>query len=194
LYNKRCIIRQVPRIVDHAARRDEVAAVAADLIAERGLDGVSVRDVAAAGGYSTTVVTHYFAGKRDLLLHAYRSAGVATERRLKLVTGDDRLLAICEAILPLDEPRRRTWQTWFAFWGAAVADEELAGLQRRRLLWFRELLARELGGDEEAARELLVLVRGIATEAVFDPEDWPPARQTELVHRTIERIAKPPVG
>ncbi len=185
----------MPRVVDHDARRAEVAAVAADLIAERGLDGVSVRDVAAAGGYSTTVVTHYFASKRELLLHAYRSAGLATEHRLRLVTGDDRLLAICEAILPLDEPRRRSWQTWFAFWGAAVADSELAGLQRRRLLWFRELLARELGGDEEAARELLVLVRGIAAEAVFDPDDWPPARQTELAARTIERlVAKRSVG
>ena len=154
-----------------------------------------MRDVAAAGGYSTTVVTHYFKGKRDLLLHAYRSAGVATERRLRLVTGEHRLLAICEAILPLDEPRRRTWQTWFAFWGAAVADKELADLQRRRLLWFRELLARELDGDEAAARELLVLVRGIAAEAVFDPDDWPPARQTQLVSDTIERlVAKRSVG
>ena len=73
----------MPRVVDHEARRAEVAAVAADLIARRGLDGVSVRDVAAAGGYSTTVVTHYFASKRELLLHAYRSAGTATEARLR---------------------------------------------------------------------------------------------------------------
>jgi TetR/AcrR family transcriptional repressor of bet genes len=175
----------MPRVVDHEARRAEVAAVAADLIARRGLD-VSVRDVAAAGGYSTTVVTHYFASKRELLLHAYRSAGFATERRLQKSSQD--LLGICEAILPLDEPRTRTWQTWFAFWGAAVADEELAALQRRRLLWFRDLLARELGGDEEGARELLVLVRGIAAEAVFDPEDWPPERQRELVERTIRRL------
>src|SRR3954467_3714979 len=99
-----------------------------------------------------------------------------------------RAMGLCEAILPLDEPRRRTWQTWFAFWGAAVADAELAALQRRRLLWFRDQLARELGGDEEAARELLVLVRGIAAEAVFDPEDWPPERQRELVERTIRRL------
>jgi AcrR family transcriptional regulator len=176
----------MPRVVDHEARRAEVAAVAADLIARRGLDGVSVRDVAAAGGYSTTVVTHYFASKRDLLLHAYRSAGAATEERLAQCPND--LLAICEAILPLDEPRRLTWQTWFAFWGAAIADEELAAMQRRRLLWFRELLARELGGDEQAARELLVLVRGIAAEAVFDPDDWPPERQRELVERTIHRL------
>jgi AcrR family transcriptional regulator len=175
----------MPRVVDHEARRAEVAAVAAELIARRGLDGVSVRDVAAAGGYSTTVVTHYFAGKRELLLHAYRSAGTATEKRLPK-QGD--LLAICEAILPLDEPRRLTWQTWFAFWGAAIADPELAAMQRRRLLWFRDLLAAELDGDHEAARELLVLVRGIAAEAVFDPDDWPPERQRELAERTIQRL------
>ena len=177
----------MPKLVDHEARRAEVAAVAADLIARRGLDGVSVRDVAAAGGYSTTVVTHYFASKRELLLHAYRSAGTATEARLPEQGG---LLATCEAILPLDEPRRLTWQTWFAFWAAAVADEELAAMQRRRLLWFRELLARELDGDDEAARELLVIVRGIAAEAVFDPDDWPPERQRELAWRTIQRLIR----
>src|SRR5262245_61641250 len=133
----------MPRVVDHAARRAEVAAVAADLIAQRGLD-VSVRDVAAAGGWSTTVVTHYFTSKRDLLLHAYRSAGAATEQRM---SGADDLRTLCEAILPLDEPRRRTWQTWFAFWGAAVADADLADLQRRRLLYTRDVLAQHLGGD-----------------------------------------------
>jgi AcrR family transcriptional regulator len=188
----------MPRIVDHQERRTEVAAIAADLIAQRGLDSVSLRDVAAAGGFSTTVVTHYFANKRALLLHAYRSAGAATEARLAAVPADadDRLLAICEAILPLDEPRRRTWQTWFAFWGSAIADPELAGMQRRRLHWFRELLAGELAmigtaDPHEAARELLALVRGIAAEAVFDPDDWPAERQRELVQRTLDRLVVP---
>ena len=50
LYNKSLYNPSMPRVVDHEARRSEVAAVAADLIARRGLEGVSVRDVAAAGG------------------------------------------------------------------------------------------------------------------------------------------------
>ena len=188
----------MPRVVDHHERRAEVAAIAADLIAQRGLAGVSLRDVAARGGYSTTVVTHYFANKHELLLHAYRSAGSATEARLAAVAADadDRLLAICEAILPLDEARRRTWQTWFAFWGSAIADPELAGMQRRRLLWFREMLADELtaaGANDphEAARELLALVRGVAAEAIFDPDDWPAERQRDLVERTLDRLVVP---
>jgi AcrR family transcriptional regulator len=177
----------MPRAVDHDARRAEVAAVAADLIARRGIDRVSVRDVAAASGFSTTIVTHYFTSKRELLLHAYRSAGTATEQRL---VGVDGVLGICEAILPLDEPRRLTWQTWFAFWGAAVADPEHSARQTRRAHYSRDLLARELDGDQEAARELLVLVRGIAAEAVFDPADWPPERQLALLHRTLARLTQ----
>lgn len=183
----------MPRVVDHQARRAEVAAIAADLIARRGIDRVSLRDVAAAGGYSTTVVTHYFASKRELLQHAYRSAGTDTEARLAGIgPAGDRLLAICEAILPLDEPRRRTWQIWFAFFGAAIADEELAAMQRRRVQHFRELLTAELDGDHDAARELLVLVRGIATEAVFDLEDWPPERQRQQVEHAIARLRAQP--
>ena len=63
-------------------------------------------------------------------------------------------------------------------------------MQRRRLLWFRELLARELDGDDEAARELLVIVRGIAAEAVFDPLTTGRRRQRELAWRTIQRLIR----
>lgn len=189
----------MPRHVDHEARRAEVAAIAAELIARRGLDGVSLRDVAAAAECSTTVVTHYFTGKRELLEHAYRSAVAATERRLaqaRAAEGGDRLLALCEAILPMDRARRRTWQTWFAFFGVAAADEELAGMQRRRVAGFRALLAEALAGDgvgapEAAARELMALLHGIASEAVFDPADWPPERQRMLVQDTLRRLRAP---
>lgn len=192
----------MPRQVDHDARREEVATIAADLIAERGLEQVSLRDVAAAAGYSTTIVTHYFASKRELLRHAYRSAVHRTEQRVAAIAPDspDRLLALCEAVLPLDDERRRSWQTWFAFFGAAISDPDLAAMQRRYVHAHRRALAAAIAADHsavapagpgpagETARALLATVHGVAAEAVFDPEDWPPDRQLQVVRNAITAL------
>ncbi len=64
----------VARTVDHNLRRDEVATLATALIARGGIDAATVRDIAAAGGYSTKVVSRYFSDKRELLLLVYRAA------------------------------------------------------------------------------------------------------------------------
>ena len=65
----------MPKGVDHEERRDYVAAVAEQVIADRGL-GAGLRDVAGAGGWSTSVVTHYFT-KQELIEFASKEASVA---------------------------------------------------------------------------------------------------------------------
>jgi AcrR family transcriptional regulator len=187
----------MPRQVDHDARRAEVAALAATLVADRGI-GVSVRDVAAEGGFSTTVVTHYFADKSDLLRQAYDSAVAAMTRRIEaLEGGPDPLREHCATLLPLDAEAARIWRTWLAFFGAAVGDPDLAGLQRRRVRSSRRAVAELVAADasmrpgvdpDAAARELLALVHGIASEAAFDPDDWPAAAQLAPLDAALARL------
>jgi TetR/AcrR family transcriptional repressor of bet genes len=192
----------VPRQVDHEARRDEIADVAAALIANHGPEGVSLRSLAAASGGSTTSVTHYFADRREVLRHAYRAALRHASDRVEAIgpAEPDRLRHTCEAVMPLDDARRQTWQTWLAFHGVAAADPVLADLQSRRTRDFRALLAR-LIADEQArgtvdpgldpgaeSRELLALVQGISTQAAFDPEDWPAARQRASLWRALDGL------
>jgi AcrR family transcriptional regulator len=192
----------VPRHVDHDARREEIADVAAALIAAHGPANVSVRSLAAATGGSTSAVTHYFADRRELLRHVYRAAIRHARARIDAIADDepDRLRAFCEAVLPLDEDRRRDWQTWVAFHGAAVGDPVLAEMQRWRVTAFREMLAEELvaaqaNGALDAAldpaaeaRHLLALVHGIASEAAFDADDWPAQRQLALLDRALGQL------
>jgi len=192
----------MPRQVDHDARRAEVAAIAARLIAQRGPERVSVRDVAAAAGCSTTIVTHYFASKRDLVSHAYRAAVRATEDRVAALdpASDDLLRDRCEAILPLDDARRETWLTWFAFFGAAVGDPELAAVQRKQVKAYRALLASSIAAEQRAgriaaghdaedeARSLLAFVHGIASYAVFDPDDWPAELQRRMLAGALAEL------
>ena len=60
----------MPRYVDHDARRRHMAETAADLVGRDGLEALTFRNVAEAARSSTTVLTHYFADKSELLVTA----------------------------------------------------------------------------------------------------------------------------
>lgn len=171
------------------------------LIAEAGVEGATVRNVAKAAGYSTAVVSHYFRDKRELLLLTYRTAARRAQSRFDAaLQAPDPLLAFLEAILPLDDERRRDWQVWCAFLGTAIADGEFAAEQTRRTAYAAERIAallrarRRTRGDgksgrvELEARRLLALAMGIATQAAFDPAAWPPARQRRCVATEVARL------
>ena len=195
----------VPRYVDHDARRDLVARVAADLIAEHGLEALTVRRVAEAAGYSTTVVSHYFTDRRDLVTATYRAAAARSSARFDaaLVDAADPLQSCLEALLPMDDERLRDWRTRFAFWALAVADSDLAREQDGRVQSARRRLAAVL--EQERARgrvpaaldladtayRLLVLVHGIGTHAAFDPGYWTAERQRAAVRTEIEALVRP---
>lgn len=194
----------MPPLADHDERRARVAEVAADLIAERGLDGATFREIAVAAGTSTAIVSHYFADKKDLLRFTYGAAASRARRRLDIELAGDRgmLLGALVALLPTDKASRRDWRVWFAFWGIAVADSEMAAEQRSHVRSTRTVIARLISrmitsGDlpagvdaEEAARDLLAVVMGLAAQAVFDPHDWPASRQRAFIERHIAQLSR----
>ena len=185
----------MPRPTDHAKRRQEVAAIASALVAEGGTEAVTFRDVAKAAGCSTAIVSHYFADKRELLLHTYRAAAARAGERIDAALRSDGadVDGALDALLPLDEARRTDWKIWFAFWGKAIGDPELAAEQASAVREARRRLetviaaARDSGrlgtgvDDAFAARRLLTVVLGIAVQVVFDPNDWPASRQRAIV-------------
>jgi AcrR family transcriptional regulator len=190
----------VPKYVDHNARRQLVTEVAAEIVAARGVEALTVRGVAAAAGFSTAVVSHYFADKRDLLRSTFRAAANrSTVRFESAVAADRRNVVRClEALLPLDAHSRRDWRLFVAFWGTAASDAALADEQRERVRTARARIEKLLaqlspGRFEESrtrtdARSLLTLVQGIATQSVFDPDDWTPRRQSEQLRAGVAAL------
>lgn len=181
----------MPKLVDHGQRRDEVADVAARVLAASGIDSSTIRDVAAAGGWSTTMVTHYFANKDELLLHTLnRSIAEMTDAiESARQAGVDELRAIIEQILPLDEDRRRRWRLWLAFWGRAIGSADLAAMQQARqdelVAMLRSALRRrgrltDSREREREARRLVALLDGVSVQATFAPGQWP--RDRQLAH------------
>ena len=166
-----------------------------------------MRDVAQAAGCSTAIVSHYFHNKRELLLFTYRySIEVATARTdHALGPGGEGLKAYIAALMPFDEERRMNWKIWFAFWAKAAADEEFAEFQRDCVTRTRGDIERILAGLEHKgeladgvdisrlARRLLVVIMGMAVQAVFDEEDWTIERQNAFFNdelRGVFRSAK----
>lgn len=192
----------MPPPVDHEARRKQVAAIGATLLAKAGLEGVTFRDIARAAGYSTAIVSHYFRNKRELMTYIFRSAAQGTVAKVDEDLAAGKPLQDCvEWLLPLDEDRTRDWQVWIAFWGHVANDPEMLLEQQRRareaLDLIKRVLAREYAGldiDEQTvelrARRLLTIITGLATETVFDPQQWPPERQRAVLADEIATIRR----
>lgn len=66
--------------------RDKIFASAERLFAERGFDGVSVRDIANDAGVNSALVGYYFGGKQGLLSEVYtRHCTPLNEERMRLL-------------------------------------------------------------------------------------------------------------
>lgn len=76
----------MPKIVDHEARRAELALASYRLLCERGYDGASMRQMAKAAGVSTGTLYHYFPDKSSILVHAFQTIMEKDEAALGQVT------------------------------------------------------------------------------------------------------------
>jgi AcrR family transcriptional regulator len=107
------------------------------IVAERGLDQVSVREVAAAAKVSIGTVQHYFPTKDRMLAAAYAEVVARIRIRLQgVLLGPDmrqNLSAVLAELLPLDERRVAESRVHLAFAARAATTPELAQTQRALL-------------------------------------------------------------
>ncbi len=181
-------------MVDVEQRRLELAAAAAAVIARRGVAGASLRTVAAEAGWTTGTLAHYFTDKRELLAFTLETS--LEQRRARrgerqdLIPADAIRASLTNA-LPLDDDGRLHWTVTVAFASHASAEPELQLVQRDAYREFRSHLVNLLTDGAPVpttlddavveAERLIALVDGIALQALFDPETWPPGRQVEAL-------------
>jgi AcrR family transcriptional regulator len=119
-----------PRKIRDPSARERIVEAATRVVAAEGVQGATVRAIAAAAGVSTGFITHYFEDKHELIVAVLaRNNQVAARRVLHAArtgTGLERLRAAVAAVLPLDAARRESWQVWVAVWGHASPEDELA--------------------------------------------------------------------
>ncbi|MBT3072420.1 TetR/AcrR family transcriptional regulator [Streptomyces sp. COG21] len=123
----------MPRKVDHRERRELLADALMRLAATQGLEGVSLRHVAAEAGVSTGMVQHYFRTKDEMMTFAF---GMVEDRiRARCEAADtpaaprELVRALLLQILPLDDTRRLEGHVGLAFLAyAAVKPAMRAGV------------------------------------------------------------------
>src|SRR3974390_1948858 len=118
----------MPKMVDHAQRRDDIALVACRVVAAHGFDQASMVPIAREAGYTTGMLAHYFDSKQDIIIAALRLILRRIDERLTHPPGSATrpdLLALLPEALPVDEHRRIECAFWTTFWGQVTADRRL---------------------------------------------------------------------
>jgi AcrR family transcriptional regulator len=100
----------------------------AELVAEEGIDGATIRKVAKRAGVSTGMVSHYFPAKRDLIMAVHASAGDEFRRRVDALAGQEpgpeRLRAMLSSALS-EAVRTLPSSFWLEYVAEASRDDEL---------------------------------------------------------------------
>lgn len=124
----------MPKRVDHAERRTEIAEALVRIAGRRGLHAVGMRDVAAEADVSLRLVQYYFETKEKLLLfglqHLTERFGERVATRIKN-SGDSpgpraTIEALLMAALPTDEESRTFHFVYTSYAMLAVNDPALA--------------------------------------------------------------------
>jgi TetR/AcrR family transcriptional repressor of bet genes len=198
----------VPKIVDHAKRRDEIALVACQVVADHGFERTTVARIAAAAGYTTGMVAHYYESKQGIILAALRLILKRIEERLtrERDAGEANLLSVLSEAMPIDAQRATECAFWMAFWGQVSADPKLkrlnAWVHREYMRLFARCFAeywpqwdtRTPEVRDQVLRSVVICMNGITASAVTSPRDWPAQRQVEhldLQLKLLRRWAAP---
>jgi AcrR family transcriptional regulator len=192
----------MPKIVDHAQRRDEIAQVACQVVAGHGFEHATMARIARAAGYTTGMVAHYFDSKQEIILAALRLILTRIEQRLTRERDhtESGLLGVLSESLAIDEARFIECAFWMEFWGHVSADKKLrrlnAWVHREYLRLYARCLAEHWPESarwpkpvrEQVLGSIVTFLNGLTASAVTSPGDWPAKRQIEQLSLQLELL------
>lgn len=193
----------MPVLVDHEKTRDQIAGLACRIVASEGLHALTMRRLAAEAGSSRAIVSTYFRDMRDLVLATFHWVAARQVARFEAAEAAGEGLEGCvAALLPLDQESLDDWRVTIAYLGYAVADPELADIERRRIdgavVRFERILAREQGAlrptsaHRREAQRIVSAVLGVAIDHSFDPTARAhPRLRRQMVERVLTPEADP---
>ncbi|WP_316527195.1 TetR/AcrR family transcriptional regulator [Kitasatospora brasiliensis] len=139
----------MPKQVDHAGRRQQIAEAVCQLVDECGLEGVTLRDVAARAEVSMGAVQRCFRTKEEMVQCALVYVGDrVTERvRHRLKAGPAQSAAselglVAGEVALLREEHRAEARIWLAFLAGAAVNPGLAETLRSSYASLEELMVR----------------------------------------------------
>jgi AcrR family transcriptional regulator len=194
----------MPKIVDHAKRREEIALVACEVVAARGFEHATVARIARAAGYTTGMVAHYYESKQAIILAALRLILLRIEERLTRERdhGEANLLSVLSEALAVDAGRFTECAFWMAFWGQVSTDKRLkrlnAWVHREYMRLFARCFAEHWpewstwppATRDHVLRSVVTFINGLTAGAVTSPRDWPAAVQLEQLDLQLDLLRR----
>ncbi|TDC08943.1 TetR family transcriptional regulator [Nonomuraea longispora] len=208
----------MPKVVDPAARREEVVDAVFRVVRRAGFEQASLRNVAEEAGLAIGSVRHYFDGHTDLMTFAMRASIDRVSARLierlgPLLAASDHdrraegVEPMLSELLPLDEARRDEAAVWLAFTTAARTRPELRPLAQEAHDGMRRLVRRIIDGvarhrppgtrvdlevDAEVETErLAALIDGLTLAGVLHPDRMTPELMRDALRRHLQTLAEP---
>ncbi|MFW0794838.1 TetR/AcrR family transcriptional regulator [Gordonia sp. CPCC 205515] len=190
----------MPRLVDHDERRRAIIDAAWRLIAARGIDGINMRDLASEAGYTNGALSHYFAGKDEILRSAFEHVITETNRRVDASIGRSRgrvaLRKLCFELMPLTDEARLEARIAVSLWQRALTDPVMesvnnaaVGAWKSRMndLWAEAIAMQQLPPrDLDVGVELLMTtIVGLQVTAVLDAASTQRQAQIALIDTII---------
>lgn len=173
------------RISLEALRREQLLDAAIGLVASKGYEATTVRDIAAAADVATGTIAYWFASRDDLLRAALVEAARRFGRRLDdalagASTPLEELSAHAEVATPRTEAQIAAQVVWVEFWRQAQRDPELRALHERIYDSWRARIADSVRAGVEAgsfravdaddwARRFVALVDGLTLHVLLHP-------------------------
>jgi len=194
----------MPKIVDHDAQRVKFAEAAMSLIAQHGLEGVTMRAVAVEAGLSYGSLFHYFNSKDELLMHAVRHSTSLQTKRLNEYASQYSGLKALEHLLCddaiINESSRDDWMVWLTFLYKAALQKSFAktyaelvdGWQARIAGLLKDAQqANEIREELDVSFEAMALwaySAGISQLSLLHPELLPVAQQKQLISAYLDKL------
>lgn len=190
----------MPRQVDHAERRRVIAEAVCRLADERGLEGVTLRDVATRAGVSMGAVQRCFRTKEEMLEFAlgYVGARISSRVRARLVrspaqSASTALGHAATEVALLGEEHRAEARVWLAFVAQAAVSAGLAGTLRASYAGLEDSFttliteaAPDLAGPRRVARTILALADGLTTHVLIG--HLTPAQAHDVLHTHLTTL------
>ncbi|MEM5472054.1 TetR family transcriptional regulator C-terminal domain-containing protein [Hoeflea sp. AS60] len=152
-----------------AVRQNDLIAATLDSIAELGLAGATVREVANRAGVTPGLIRRYFDNKERLVAAAYRTfisdLTAAAEAGCGEGSANSKLAGLIRASVTAPVADGRALSIWAAFIGTVNSDPVMAEAHREGYQAFRDLIER-LAGEVMAERGVTASQQEIRSKAI----------------------------
>lgn len=147
----------MPRQVDHRQRREHIGDAVLHLIATRGLQAASLRNVAAQAQVSMGAVQHYFTTRQDMIAFALTYNYERSTRRIPRLIADapgplttrDALRIVLTDLLCLEGESREGARLGAAILAGAMVDTQIAESARTAYHGVLGFLTRQLSAAQQ---------------------------------------------